>query len=119
MAESRPLLRALVVDAIAAAHSFSVVSKALSPGEVRKALPALPGWEYAAAALHKGFLFRDFAEALNFIVRVGALAEKANHHPQITNTYNRVDLRLTTHDAGDQVTQRDLDLAHAIQGLLD
>lgn len=91
---------------------------ALPTVEVQRALPALPGWEFVGASLQKGFLFRDFAEALDFIVRVGALAEKMNHHPQITNTYNRVDLRLNTHEAGHQVTQRDLDLARAIQALV-
>lgn len=79
----------------------------------------LPRWNLEAdkAALSRDFAFKDFSEALGFIVRVGLLAEKANHHPEWSNVYNKVFIRLTTHDAGG-ITERDLALAHAIDALI-
>lgn len=67
--------------------------------------------------LVKEFTFSDFSEAFAFLVRVSLLAEKANHHPEIYNVYNRVKLSLSTHDAGHKITQYDRDLAKAIDQL--
>jgi 4a-hydroxytetrahydrobiopterin dehydratase len=64
--------------------------------------------------LTRDFAFNSFAEALAFINRVGEMAERQNHHPTIINTYNRVRLELTTHDAGNTVTEKDWALARAI-----
>ena len=81
------------------------------------ALTALPQWQYDAAAkgIKRSLKFTDFAQALGFMVRVGVIAEKAVHHPEWFNVYNRVDILLTTHDAGG-LSQRDIDLASAIDG---
>jgi 4a-hydroxytetrahydrobiopterin dehydratase len=81
------------------------------------ALLLLQAWQYDADAkgIRRTFKFADFAEALGFMVRVGVLAEKADHHPEWFNVYNRVDILLTTHDAGG-LSQRDIDLASAIDG---
>jgi 4a-hydroxytetrahydrobiopterin dehydratase len=64
-------------------------------------------------ALEKCFRFKDFSEAFAFLTRVAMHAEKVDHHPEFTNVWNRVDFRLTTHDA-ERVTERDLKLAAAI-----
>ena len=84
----------------------------LDPNEVAAALVALPGWQLEAGgdAIGKRFLFGDFAQAFAFMTRVALYAEKHDHHPEWSNVYNRVDMRLTTHDAAG-LTQRDLDLA--------
>jgi len=75
-------------------------------------------WTGDESAISRDFKFKDFNEALGFMVRVGVLAEQANHHPNLSNVYNRVSIALTTHDAGDKVTEKDLDLAAKINGLL-
>jgi 4a-hydroxytetrahydrobiopterin dehydratase len=79
---------------------------------------ALPGWEADGArdAIRRGFRFRDFSEAWGFMARVALLAEAQDHHPEWSNTYNRVEILLTTHDAGG-LSERDLRLARAIDGL--
>ena len=64
-------------------------------------------------ALEKSFRFKDFSEAFAFLTRVAMHAEKVDHHPEFTSIWNRVDFRLTTHDA-DGVTERDVKLAQAI-----
>lgn len=64
--------------------------------------------------LKKTFIFKDFSEALGFIVRVGLLAEQHNHHPWWANVYNKVEIELTTHDAGNTITDKDKKLASAI-----
>ena len=64
-------------------------------------------------AIHRSFKFRDFSQAWGFMTRVALLAEKHDHHPEWENVYNKVDITLTTHDAGG-LSERDLKLAHAI-----
>ena len=73
------------------------------------------GWnlEDGGKALVRTFKFKDFSEAFGFLARVALHAEKADHHPEFTNVWNRVDFRLTTHDTGG-VTDRDVKLAEAI-----
>ena len=68
------------------------------------------GWTEVEGALERQFRFRDFSEALAFVVRVGLLAERENHHPDVTIHWNRVTLRWWTHTAG-RVTERDAELA--------
>jgi 4a-hydroxytetrahydrobiopterin dehydratase len=75
-----------------------------------------PGWSREGNALVKSFRFRDFSEAFAFLTRVALHAEKVNHHPEFTNVWNRVDFRLTTHDAG-EVTERDVALSKVIDKL--
>ena len=76
------------------------------------------GWTRAedGLALEKSFRFKDFSEAFAFLARVAMHAEKVDHHPEFTSVWNRVDFRLTSHDAGG-VTTRDVALAGAIDGL--
>lgn len=75
-------------------------------------------WTLSAdgTALERSFRFKDFSEAFAFLTRVAMHAEKVDHHPEFTNVWNRVDFRLTTHDSGG-VTERDVKLAEAIDGL--
>jgi len=72
--------------------------------------------EDGGAALVRSFKFNDFSEAFAFVTRVALHAEKADHHPEFTSVWNRVDFRLTSHDAGG-VTDRDRKLAEAINDL--
>ncbi len=77
---------------------------------------AVTGWEEREGALWKSFRFADFSEAFGFLARVALAAEKADHHPEFTSVWNRVDFRLTSHDAGG-VTARDHALAEVIDAL--
>jgi 4a-hydroxytetrahydrobiopterin dehydratase len=76
------------------------------------------GWrlDEDGKALVRSFAFQDFSEAFGFLTRVALHAEKADHHPEFTSRWNRVDFRLTSHDAGG-VTDRDVELAQAIDRL--
>ncbi|MSU48636.1 MAG: 4a-hydroxytetrahydrobiopterin dehydratase [Opitutus sp.] len=87
----------------------------LTPAEISTALTGLPGWEAGPDTLTKTFTFGSFREAMSFMVRVGFEAEALNHHPEWTNVYNRVAIRLNTHDAGGKVTGKDVELATRIQ----
>lgn len=71
-------------------------------------------WEEKNNLLTKTFEFRDFQEAFSFMTRVAFLAEAMNHHPNWSNVYNKVTIDLTTHDAGNAVTEKDRQLAEAI-----
>ena len=82
---------------------------------IQAALKGLDGWIYQDSKLLKDIEFRSFKDALAFINQVGILAEKQNHHPEIFNCYRKVQLKLSTHDAGNCVTEKDLTLARAIQ----
>ena len=81
-------------------------------------MDAPDGWsvESGGKALIRSFKFKDFSEAFGFLTRVALHAEKADHHPEFTSIWNRVDFRLTSHDAGG-VTERDIKLAEAINRL--
>tara|TARA_B100000676_G_scaffold81159_1_gene81158 strand:- start:191 stop:433 length:243 start_codon:yes stop_codon:yes gene_type:complete len=68
-------------------------------------------WQEQDGALEKTFVFGDFVQAFGFMTRAAMVAEKMDHHPEWTNVYNRVVVRLTTHDAGNTVTDRDRALA--------
>jgi len=89
----------------------------LTPNEITAALRELPGWTCERDALAHTFQFGSFREAMSFMVRVGFEAEAADHHPEWTNVYNRVAIRLNTHDAGNKVTAKDVALAKKIAGL--
>lgn len=71
------------------------------------------GWSVQAEALVRTYRFKDFSEAFAFLTRVALHAEKVDHHPEFTSRWNRVDFRLTTHDA-DAITDKDVALALAI-----
>jgi 4a-hydroxytetrahydrobiopterin dehydratase len=87
----------------------------LSNDQVAEALAELPGWTFEDDCLEKTFEFGSFRAAVSFIVRLAFEAEQQNHHPELANVYNRVQIRLRTHDAGNKVTQMDLDLAKTIE----
>ncbi len=84
---------------------------------VRERLAGLPGWRLVDGRLRCEASFADFPAAFAFLSRVALLAERHGHHPDIHNSYRRVELELTTHDAGG-ITEADLTLAAAIQPLL-
>ncbi len=75
-------------------------------------------WKEENNKLTRTFEFRDFKEAFAFMVQVAAIADEMDHHPEWTNVYNKVSFKLSTHDAGDIVTEKDRELAKAIDKLL-
>lgn len=91
----------------------------LSEAERDEALGALPGWAFDAGqnGIAKSFKFADFAEAFGFMTRIALAAEKADHHPDWSNAWNRVDILLTTHSEGG-VTAKDIALAKRIEALI-
>ncbi|MCZ7687713.1 MAG: 4a-hydroxytetrahydrobiopterin dehydratase [Sandaracinaceae bacterium] len=90
---------------------------ALSDDAIRDALAELPGWRHEGSALRKRFTFGGFPEAISFITRIAFDAERLDHHPELRNVYGTVDVALTTHDAGNRVTERDVALARRIEAI--
>lgn len=90
----------------------------LTDAEREAALASLPFWRLRddGRAIQRAFVFADFSEAFAFMTRVALLAEKADHHPEWANVWNRVDVTLTTHDA-DGLSVRDVDMARAMDKL--
>jgi 4a-hydroxytetrahydrobiopterin dehydratase len=76
-----------------------------------------PNWEEKDNTLYRSYTFKDFKQAFVFMTQVAELAEKHNHHPRWTNVYNKVEIWLNTHDAGDVVTDKDHALAADINKL--
>jgi 4a-hydroxytetrahydrobiopterin dehydratase len=91
------------------------MSKPLTREEIEAALGNLKGWAFEEEALAKTYRFGSFREAFGFMTRVAFEAEELNHHPEWTNVYNRIVLRLNTHDAGGKVTAKDVELATRIE----
>lgn len=91
---------------------------ALPSEEIEAALASLPAWRLDGNAIVREFRFADFVEAFGFMAKVALLAERADHHPEWSNVYNRVRIGLTTHDAGG-LTGRDMKLASDIDALLE
>ncbi len=91
----------------------------LSDVERQAGLATLPGWELVQGrdAILKRFAFKDFNAAFSFMTRVALLAEKADHHPEWFNVWNKVEITLSTHDAGG-LSKRDLALAKAIDAVV-
>ncbi len=87
-----------------------------SEDEIQIRLKNLDNWFYVNQSIEKNYKFNSFSQALAFIIQVGLLAEKGNHHPEIFNIYNEVQIRLNTHDAAG-ITYKDFDLATAIENL--
>ncbi|WP_017729996.1 4a-hydroxytetrahydrobiopterin dehydratase [Nafulsella turpanensis] len=75
-------------------------------------------WKEENNQLSRTFTFKDFVEAFGFMSKVALLAEKMDHHPNWSNVYNKVEINLTTHDAGNTVTDKDRELARQITQLL-
>lgn len=86
----------------------------LTHAQIDEALKDLDGWRFQDDALRRSLTFHNFKEAMSFIVRLGFEAEAHGHHPELHNVYNRVDIALSTHDAGGKVTEKDVALARAI-----
>jgi 4a-hydroxytetrahydrobiopterin dehydratase len=80
-------------------------------------LEKLENWNFKEDAIEKDFLFKDFTQAMGFIVKVGLQAEKMNHHPELFSVYNKVKIRLTTHDQNG-LTDLDFKLAALIEAVL-
>lgn len=94
------------------------MKRTLSPAEIEDVLRAHPGWKLKDGKLVRECTFHDFPEAIAFVNRVAAIAEDANHHPDIDIRYNRVLLALVSHDAGG-ITGRDDAMAGRISAELD
>ena len=88
----------------------------LSDGEVAAAIRSLPGWILSDGQIAKQFVFRDFSEAFGFMARAALEAEKLDHHPDWSNVYRTVEVRLSTHDAGG-LTALDFELARRMDRL--
>ncbi len=86
----------------------------LSDLEIRRALGTLPGWARKGEALSKTYSFARFADGIRFVQQVAQQADAMNHHPDIDVRYTKITFSLSSHDAGG-ITQRDLDLAKAIE----
>ena len=84
--------------------------------EINQKLETLNGWSHVNDVIERQFKFRDFKQALSFIVHVGLFAEQADHHPEIINVYNRVTLRLNTHSVNG-ITEKDFQLAGKINSI--
>ena len=95
------------------------MAEKLSSEERSAALAELPGWSWDESrdAISRTLKFRDFSEAFAFMTRVAMAAEQADHHPEWSNVWNRVDILLTTHSAGG-LTQKDVALAKRIESFL-
>ena len=92
-------------------------AQALTNDELTQQLKMLPEWNLENDALMRTITVGDFREAMQLLLAIGFEAEALQHHPELTNVYNRVSIRLTTHDAGDKVTALDIALAQAIDAL--
>ncbi len=88
----------------------------LSDADLHAGLAQLSGWERVGDEIVKTYECASFPAAISFVVRIGFAAEKANHHPDLDIRWRKVKVALTTHDAGG-LTQNDLDLARAIEGM--
>ncbi|MCW9038702.1 4a-hydroxytetrahydrobiopterin dehydratase [Altibacter sp.] len=91
--------------------------KALSEKEINEKLQEFEGWDYSENAIHTTIEFRDFKDAFSVMTRIAFEAEKMQHHPDWYNTYNTLNISLSTHDA-DGVTEKDFKLAKIIDDLV-
>lgn len=89
----------------------------LTDTDIQNVLPELPGWRFEENRLKKRYRFGSFREAISFLVRLSFEAEEQDHHPELCNVYHTVDIAITTHDAGNKVTSKDVNLARAIEAL--
>lgn len=93
------------------------MAKPLTEEEIKNALESLNDWTFKDDKLTKKFKFGNFKEAAGFIMRIAFEAEALQHHPELFNVYSTVNISLSTHDAGDKVTSKDIDLAKAIDSI--
>jgi 4a-hydroxytetrahydrobiopterin dehydratase len=118
IAVQRPGGRAQYTRAVGIERNYAMAVPKLSDQEIAAALTKLPGWSRAdgRSAIAKKFQFADFNEAWGFMCRVALAAEKQDHHPEWCNVWNRVEITLSTHDAGG-LSARDVKLAETIESL--
>ncbi|HEA29532.1 MAG TPA: 4a-hydroxytetrahydrobiopterin dehydratase [Leeuwenhoekiella sp.] len=91
--------------------------KKLDDNTISERLEKIDGWEYEEGAIHTSIEFEDFKEAFATMTRIAFEAESQQHHPEWTNTYNQLNISLSTHDANG-VTEKDFKLAHAIEKII-
>ncbi len=91
--------------------------KALSKTQIEKEIAALPNWAVKSGKLHAEFKFETFVDAFAFMTKVAFAAESTQHHPEWSNVYNRVTIDLVTHDAGNAISQLDINMARKIDTL--
>ncbi|HER40055.1 MAG TPA: 4a-hydroxytetrahydrobiopterin dehydratase [Salinimicrobium catena] len=91
--------------------------KKLTEDEIYKRLEDLQDWEFKDEAIHTTFEFENFKEAFSVMVRIAFEAEAQEHHPEWFNVYNKLQISLSTHDAGG-VTEKDFKLAHSIEKIV-
>ncbi|MCM4168902.1 Putative pterin-4-alpha-carbinolamine dehydratase [Arenibacter antarcticus] len=90
----------------------------LSKEEIERRLEQLDGWEYVDGALETSFEFKDFKDAFSVMTRIAFECEAQNHHPDWSNVYNSLNIRLNTHDANG-VTEKDFKLAKSIEEIIE
>jgi len=91
--------------------------KKLSESEIKKQLEGLPNWEYIENAIETSLEFATFKDCFSIMTRIAFEVEAQNHHPEWFNVYNKLSIRLSTHDAGG-VSEKDFKLAHTIEGVI-
>ncbi|RIV30345.1 4a-hydroxytetrahydrobiopterin dehydratase [Flagellimonas lutimaris] len=91
--------------------------KKMNTNEIEEAIKNLPGWALKDEMIMKSFTFKDFKEAFATMTHIAFECEKQNHHPNWENVYNRLTIKLSTHDA-DGITQKDIDLAKSIEEIV-
>lgn len=91
------------------------MAKPLNNEQLNSALEGLKGWDIDDNSITRTYLFSSFTKAVAFLVQISFIAEDANHHPELWNVYNRVRISLSTHDAGNRVTAKDVALAEKIE----
>jgi 4a-hydroxytetrahydrobiopterin dehydratase len=89
----------------------------LEQKKIKSRLAEIEGWELEGQEIKRTFIFRDFKQSIAFLVQVAILAEKANHHPDISINWNKVSLALSTHSAGG-LTEKDFDMARSVNSCL-
>ncbi|MFT4833013.1 MAG: 4a-hydroxytetrahydrobiopterin dehydratase [Psychroserpens sp.] len=92
--------------------------KKLTPQEIEERLDQLEGWDYTDKAIQTTFEFADFKETFSIMTRIAFECEAQNHHPEWTNVYKTLTIRLSTHDA-DGVTEKDFKLAATIENIIE
>ncbi len=97
---------------------MSEAPQKLSESEISDLLKQMPDWSMESGMLKRSFKFPDFKQAFGFMTRVARVADEMDHHPDWTNVYNRVEVRLSTHDAGG-ITLRDVELAKQMNTLVN
>ena len=97
-------------------NKIELMKNLLNDAELKDAQNLLPDWEVSGELLFRVFLFKNFVEAFDFMTAISSTAEEMNHHPDWANVYNKVEVRLSTHDSGG-VTSLDVQLASIMDSL--